>query len=284
MRPAGPLPPRVYWVRRLLIVVLAAVIAAGVWWLMSGGDDGSQPSADATTDGSGTARPAGDRQAMLEPPKEPATGQRTPTADPTSTTGPTSTTSPTSTAGPTSTTGPTSTAGPTSHPTANPDAGPGSARHPQGTDGDRRTETPRTPLERPTGSCDPSQVRMSIDVSDSVEGRSNTATFVLRLPRTASACTLAVTPNTTVVRVTSGSDVVWSSGDCPDALLAKEVAVRSDPATVYQFQWNGRRSTDECEVPGQVAPPGGYWVEAALIGGEPQKAYFDVTEPRSSNR
>ncbi len=126
---------------------------------------------------------------------------------------------------------------------------------------------------------------MSIDVADSVEGRSNTATFVLRLPRTASACTLAITPDTTVVRVTSGPDVVWSSNDCPDALLAKQLVVRSDPATVYQFQWNGHRSTVECTAPGQVAPPGGYWVEAAFIGGEPHKAYFDVTAPpRSAKR
>ena len=125
---------------------------------------------------------------------------------------------------------------------------------------------------------------MTIDVSDSVQGHSNTATFVLRLPQAVAACTLAVTPDTTVVRVTSGSDVVWSSGDCPDALLAKELVVRSDPASVYQFQWNGRRSTDECRLPGSVAPAGGYWVEAAFIGGEPHKAYFDVTEPRSAGR
>jgi hypothetical protein len=120
---------------------------------------------------------------------------------------------------------------------------------------------------------------MTIDVADSVEGRDNTATFVFELAKSAEACTLAITPDTLVVRVTSGADVVWSSGDCPDALLAKAIVVRSDPATVYQFRWNGRRSTDACRVPGAVAPPGGYWVQAALIGGEPHEAFFDVTEP-----
>jgi hypothetical protein len=93
---------------------------------------------------------------------------------------------------------------------------------------------------------------------------------------------LAITPDTLVTRVTSGSDVIWSSGDCPDTLLAKEVVVRSDPATVYEFQWNGRRSNDACGGPGTVAPPGGYWVEAAIVGGEPQRAFFDITEPRSA--
>jgi hypothetical protein len=122
---------------------------------------------------------------------------------------------------------------------------------------------------------------MQIAVSDSVQGHRNTATFLLTVPAAVSACTLPITPDSLAARITSGSDVVWSSNDCPDALLAKEVVVRHDPATVYSFEWNGRRSTPNCATPGDVAPPGGYWVEAALIGGDPHKAFFDITPARS---
>lgn len=117
-----------------------------------------------------------------------------------------------------------------------------------------------------------------------MEGHRNTATFVLTVPASMGACTLPITPDSLVARVTSGPDVVWASTDCPDALLAKQVVVRHDPATVYSLDWNGRRSTPKCASPGEVAPPGGYWVEAALVGGEPHRAFFDVTPPQSAKR
>lgn len=117
---------------------------------------------------------------------------------------------------------------------------------------------------------------MSIDVSDAKAGAINTATFELTSLDTV-ACTLAITPTTLVVKVTSGSDTVWSSDDCPDALLAKQVVVRADPASHYQFTWGGKRSSDGCQPVDGAVTPGGYWIQAALIGGEPHKAYFDLT-------
>ncbi|MBA2698891.1 MAG: hypothetical protein H0U61_08980 [Nocardioidaceae bacterium] len=134
----------------------------------------------------------------------------------------------------------------------------------------------KTPLAEPTGACTPTGVDMAIDVADAKAGDTNVATFELTSLDTV-ACTLSITPSTLVVKVTSGSDTVWSSDDCPDALFAKQIVVRADPASHYQFTWNGKRSSDGCQpVVGEITP-GGYWVEAALIGGEPHKAYFDLT-------
>lgn len=255
MRPSGPLPPGVYWARRLLALSLVLLLVVGVWWLLGRGrGDGPRPTAAGVTQTPGEAGSTQGSQAMLEPPQSHDTSPRSQGA------------------------------GPPSRTTAPPEPGAPPNKKPDGPGGNRLETTPTTPLESPTGNCDPRQVDMSIDVADSVEGRSNTATFVFRLPAAASACTLAITPDTLVARVTSGPDIVWSSGDCPDALLAKKIVVRREPATVYAFQWNGRRSTDECRVPGTVAAPGGYWVQAALVGGEPHKAYFDITEPRSAKR
>lgn len=251
MRPSGPLPPRVYWVRRLLVLCLVISLVLAVWWLLTSQGNGRSRSAAAEIHhGLAKAGATQTSQPTSRPPKTPTTSAGSPSA------------------------------GPTSHTTSAAEQGPDSSAGPPGHPGHR----PGKPPGNSPGNCDPSQVDMSIDVSDSVEGRSSSATFVFQLPRSAVACTLAITPDTMVTRVTSGPDVVWSSGECPDALLAKEIVVRADPATVYQFQWNGRRSTQECKVPGKVAPPGGYWVEAALVGGEPHKAYFDITAPRSRQR
>ena len=91
------------------------------------------------------------------------------------------------------------------------------------------------------------------------------------------ACTLAITPDSLALRITSGADVIWSSDDCPNAILARELIVRAHQPVVYTFGWDGRRSTETCSQPGKVAAPGGYWAEAALIGADVHRAYFDVT-------
>jgi hypothetical protein len=124
---------------------------------------------------------------------------------------------------------------------------------------------------------------MTISVSNSVTGHPNVATLLLTVPPSKDACRLPITPDTLVARVTSGSDVVWSSTDCPDALLARQVVVRHDPPTVYSLTWNGRRSTGNCAAKGEVAPPGGYSLEAALIGGQPQRAHFDIKPSSGGN-
>jgi hypothetical protein len=115
-----------------------------------------------------------------------------------------------------------------------------------------------------------------VDVADAKAGQSTTATLSLTTLDGA-ACTLQITPSSLVLRVTSGTDVLWTSDDCPNLLPARQVVVRADPAATYKFSWDGRRSVQGCESPGAVATPGGYWVEAALVGADVHKGYFDVS-------
>jgi hypothetical protein len=143
---------------------------------------------------------------------------------------------------------------------------------------DKKKEEPEPepePLAEPTGDCAPTEVGMSIDVSDTSVGEATTATLVLT-SRATPACTLAITPVSLVLRITSGDVVVWSSDDCPDMLPARQVVVRADPATEYRFEWDGKGSVEGCSPAGPSASPGGYWVEAALVGAESHRGYFDV--------
>ena len=262
IRPSGPLPPRVYWVRRILLGGLLVVLVTAGWWVFAPDGDGRAPDAaegtptdsaqaaaatptDSVTTSAGTPRDT--RPGDTEPAAGAgaADGTKPPPARPT-------TTQPTK-GRPTETE-------PTSQPTRRP----------------TKTRETQTPLAEPTGPCDPSQVDMEIDVSDSVVGKTNVATLILSSTDTA-ACTLAITPDSLVTRVTSGNDVVWSSSDCPQEVLAKEIVVRADPPSAYQFVWDGSRSTAECRAAGTPPDPGGYWVEAAVVGGEPHRAFFDLT-------
>lgn len=242
MRPAGPLPPKVYWVRRLLLLLVVVLVISVVWWLLAGSGN-AEPKASAAS--SSGASP-------LSSPASTSAGQH-PVHKPAATPG---------VKGPGT---------PARHGKAN----QGSAGMDPSTKPRTPSKTKRTPLAQPTGTCSPTGVGIKIDVADSTPGEANTATLLLTSTDTP-ACTLAITPNNLVVRVTSGADVVWSSDDCPDLLRAQEVVVRADPPTAYQFHWDGRRSSPNCQPVDALPTAGGYWVQAALIGGDPHKAYFDI--------
>jgi hypothetical protein len=127
----------------------------------------------------------------------------------------------------------------------------------------------------PSGDCAPTDVAMDVAVHDVAAGHS--APVQLKLTSVGvPACTLAVTADTLALRITSGPDVVWTSDECPNSVLARELIVRAHEPTVYTFDWNGYRSTQTCANPGKVAQPGGYWAEAALIGADVHRTYFDV--------
>ncbi len=246
MRPAGPLPPKVYWVRRLVLLLAVVLVLSVVWWLLAGSGS-ADPKASAASSAGATSSPS-DPGASTEPVQRP---RQQPAAT-------------TKTQG----------SGPTSRPNKprQQAAGSGTSTKPR-----TPTKAKKTPLAQPTGTCSPTGVGMEIDVADSAPGEPNTATLLLT-STDSPACALAITPDDLVVRVTSGADVVWSSDDCPDLLRAKEIVVRADPPTAYEFHWNGRRSEQNCQPVDTLPTPGGYWVQAALIGGDPHKAYFDITK------
>jgi hypothetical protein len=225
MRPAGPLPARVYWVRRALLVVMLLVALSMLWWaagrLVGGSEDASgAPSAGSAaggggSDGTGPAAAATDE------------GQQ-----------------------------------------------PKNDHHP------RKHAKPHKPKHHqpvaPSGPCAPTQVDIAVVVHDVKAGHANPVGLRLTSVGTP-ACTLAITADTLALRITSGSDVVWSSDECPNLVLAREVIVHAHKPVVYTFDWDGRRSTETCAQAGKVAAPGGYWAEAALIGADVHRAYFDVT-------
>ena len=236
MRPTGPLPPRVYWTRRVVLVVAVALVAGLIWFLVSGSGRADDSAGGPTKQNSAP----------------PETTSTTP-ADDSTTTGSQS---------------------PRQQPQQKPE-------RQQPTKPQRQQKPKRAPLAQPTGDCKPQDVDMKIDVGDSAPGEPNTATLLLSSEKLA-ACTLSITPDTMTVRVTSGNDVIWSSDDCPDALRAQQVVAREDLPAAYQFRWNGLRSSENCQPVDAVPTTGGYWVEAAMIGGEPHRAYFDIKAPKHS--
>jgi hypothetical protein len=141
-----------------------------------------------------------------------------------------------------------------------------------------------TPMPDPTGPCLEDDILVQPVVERAVAGSDVTIGLELRT-RTAEACTWQVSPSHLTLKVTSGSDDIWASQECPRAVPVEEVVVRQDFTTTIGVVWDGRRSEPGCRITDCPrsdacwALPGYYHVAAAPLGGEPAEVQFQLTAP-----
>lgn len=149
----------------------------------------------------------------------------------------------------------------------------------QATGGSGRPAPAGTPtvLAAPTGPCAVDEITVAPSVPHPVAG--GRVQLALDLTGIKPACTFAVSSRTVVAKVTSGKDRIWSTQDCPGAVKASSVVVRSAAPTRVTVTWSGRRSDDECSRSTDWALAGYYHLTAAVIGSEPGDAQFRLTTP-----
>lgn len=135
-----------------------------------------------------------------------------------------------------------------------------------------------TPPAEPEGVCDPADVVVTPSVDGAVAGSPVTVTLTLTTRETP-ACYWTVKPSTTVVKVTSGSDDIWTTQHCPDVLGETELVVRKDVGATATLAWPAWRSGADCTLE-QWSLPGTYHVEAAPLAGEPTDVQFDLAAPQ----
>jgi len=143
------------------------------------------------------------------------------------------------------------------------------------------TTEPTTPVTKPTGPCAPANIQLGV-AADSAPPGAGTTVRVTMSTTDGSTCTLGITPAMLETRIAYGANVVWQDSTCPDELAAKNVVVGPHPAMLYSFHWDGYQTADACSRTGDVALPRRYRVVAALIGGEPRRGFFYVTEPNGA--
>lgn len=230
--PRGPLPARVYWVRRTLALVLALLLVFAIGKVLTsfGGDDGGAPKAATMA---GTNSPSATPQAGSATGAGSAAGTQTV-----------------------------------------------SGRAAKTTKSSGRKAGKRTvPQSVPTGPCQPDAVTVTSTVA-TVDGGAE-STLPLRFTSTGGACTWRVSSKTVVLKITSGTDRIWSSQDCQDSIPTTDVVVRpagEKPAQV-DVTWSGRRSEAGCVKGTAWADPGSYHVSTASLGGQPTDTQFVVAAP-----
>jgi len=137
----------------------------------------------------------------------------------------------------------------------------------------------KAPLAVPTGPCADGDVRVDPSV-DGTAYAGNDVTITLTLTTLESpACTWVVSSDSVVVKLTSGSDRIWSTQDCSAAIATQSVIVRKDAKTKIDITWSGQRSDDDCTRTPDWAQPGYYFATAAALGAEPEDQQFQLLTP-----
>jgi hypothetical protein len=168
-------------------------------------------------------------------------------------------------------------AGASVQPTPAPAAGP-TAQVAPGRKRDRvpqETLPPEPVLAEPSGPCDPSDIVATPAIASAAGGADIPITINLRTVVT-EACTWQASPETMTVTITSGSDYIWSSRECPASIPAQDVVVRQAVDAPVVVTWSARRSDEGCTKWTDWARVGFYHVQAAALGGAGTDVQFEV--------
>ena len=139
---------------------------------------------------------------------------------------------------------------------------------------------PEPVLAEPSGPCANSDVVVTPALTTAVGGSDIPITLNARTQET-EACTWTASAETMTVTITSGTDHIWSSRECPASIAPTDVVVRRAVDTPLTVTWHARRSDETCSPVPDYAYPGWYHVEAAALGGEPTDVQFELVAPEA---
>ena len=135
------------------------------------------------------------------------------------------------------------------------------------------------PPAAPTGVCEDSDVLVTPSLENATEAGRNVVITLELTTLESPACYFEVTPETVVLRLTSGTDPIWTTQDCVKAMPLTTVVPRKEDAAEIEVTWSGMRSDDECTRSTLWAEPGYYHATAAVFGGEPTDVQFLLEQP-----
>ncbi|RAY15329.1 hypothetical protein DPM19_11525 [Actinomadura craniellae] len=139
----------------------------------------------------------------------------------------------------------------------------------------RVTVTPAAP-RRNGDACDPKDVVVGLAPTKGSYGGKDRPVFRLTVVNTgARSCTYGVGPRELELRVTSGSDRVWSSAHCAGGPASTLQLLRRGIPHITETTWDRRRSSDGCPGGRSTARPGTYVV--TVKGAKVPKQVFRLT-------
>jgi hypothetical protein len=168
---------------------------------------------------------------------------------------------------------------PTAGPTAEVSTGAGKKGRKGKQDVVEETVPPEPVLAEPSGPCAESDIVATPTLTSAAGGSDVPITISLRTVTT-EACTWQASPETMTVTITSGSDYIWSSRECPASIPPQDVVVRQAVDAPVVVTWSAKRSDEGCTRWTEWADLGWYHVQAAALGGDATDVQFELVAPQ----
>lgn len=140
------------------------------------------------------------------------------------------------------------------------------------------TETPTktTPTPPRDTKCSGSDVRVEVLPANRKIVSGSVLNFVVRLDAVSDGCKATIDPTALTVTVMSGTDLIWTTTHCGQAIPRATLVVAKGKQAASTVPWNGHRSGPGC-LPGQpAAKPGTYVVKAEFDGRSSAVQAFQV--------
>lgn len=131
------------------------------------------------------------------------------------------------------------------------------------------TPSAKAPPKPKPVACTPDRLRTTLSGRQSLKAE-QPATFRLSLVNeTPKTCTVSVRPATFALRISSGTDPIWSTTDCPKTVRTLTRTLGTGKAVRWSVRWDGSRSGKGCTDQPEVPRPGTYLATAQLDGADP---------------
>jgi hypothetical protein len=169
----------------------------------------------------------------------------------------------------------TAASGPQQEPATAPATTPSST--PTSTATTKKSEEPAKTTTPPRDTkCDGSDVRVEVLPANRKIVSGSVLNFVVRFEAVSDECKAGVEPDELTVTVMSGTDLIWTTTHCGQAIQRTTLVVAKGKQATATVPWNGRRSGPGC-LPGQpAAKPGTYVVKAVFDDRESTSQAFQV--------
>jgi hypothetical protein len=264
LRPVGPLPAQVYWVRRAVMIVPVVLVVWLATWLVgeqSGnaagrGDDAAAQGRQITHGSSSTPRSSASDWSASDWSASDRSGPGSSTPGP-------------------------SGVGSESPKPASPSAHPGSAGKSAKVSPARSatTKPKKSEVAANPAACEPEglDVGVATALDGPVEAGTKVPLAIVVGNEGAASCLLEVRPTSFRVLIVSGNDQIWDTADCPSLVPARSVVIAAGESSSLALVWPGVRSRQGCPTGQPQALPGYYAAEASVAGVVSPRDRFQLT-------
>jgi hypothetical protein len=139
------------------------------------------------------------------------------------------------------------------------------------------TVTP-SPVAMPSGPCADNDVAITPSVPQPIAG--SDITLVLDISTiTSPACDWTLSGRSLALKITSGTDLIWTTVQCAKVIPTQDLVLRNSAPTRVKLTWNARRSEPGCPQVTDWAKLGTYHLHVAALSGQPQDVTFTLVAP-----